>query len=86
MMLKEFLREKNLLTDELTSAIDEYFKNMRNNNRNNKTLCFPWGKYKGIEIEKIKQTDRKYCDYLLNKTTIFSDGKFQDIKEAIESN
>jgi hypothetical protein len=69
MLLKQFLQERNLLTDELGVAIDEYYKNMRNNN--NKTLCFPWGKYKGIEIEKIKQTDRKYCDYLLNKTTIF---------------
>ena len=79
MLLKEFLQERNLLTNELASAIDEYYKNMRNNNKNGKTM--PFGKYKSCSIEEVKK-DTKYLQYLLT-TSVFDEGRFSDIKQAL---
>jgi uncharacterized protein (DUF3820 family) len=79
MLLKSFLKERSLLTDELANAIDEYYKNMRNNNRNNKTM--PFGKYKGCDLEEVKK-DTKYCKYLLT-TSVFEEGRFSDIKQSL---
>ncbi len=76
---REFLITKGLLTSELNSAFIEYnnFQLMKVNQNK-----FPFGKYKGESIDDVlKRTS--CCNWLLNETKIFDDGRFTDIKQAI---
>ena len=80
MSLKTFLKNKKLLTDELSNAIDEYYTELKSK-RNNKNLTMPFGKYRGCNIDEVKK-DTKYCNYLLT-TSVFDEDRFRDVKENL---
>lgn len=62
--LTSYLTEKNLLTPELETEINNYY-NLTKKNRSPDS--FSWGKYKGRSIAEVFNFDKSYCEWALKQ-------------------
>lgn len=76
MTLKDYLKENNLLTDELETVINKYYE--LKNQEKDKDIILNFGKYKSNYLMNVIKQDPKYCEWVYNTET-FNNQKIKNI-------
>ena len=84
-MLFDYLREKDLYSNELRDAILSFHDIWKEEQSKKDYEDFTWGKYKGKSIEHIMEVDKGYCIWMLGQKYC-SKGIKNKIVELLQSN